>query len=476
LGIGALGPIGAAASIAGLGLTGFSAAQFLGPKIQNLKDMGLTEGGGAKEGLGQEFQARMMAINPFITNEQSRSIVQSAYRDGYSGKEFDTVTKFMAENLKDFAMTVGESRQIVQKQMVQAGATPEGIRAELEQQKGLVQGSYLSGADRGKNLMGLKSQMIDAGVSNPTAARSAAEALELFSDSQIGKGLGADMMSGAMSGDLGTQAALMNLAGITPDADYANWGEQVAGMGADGQMKALAGLAQRSGGKIGVFRDMVMKFIPSMGNLSVPQARYLYEQAMGGGKAATKAKKRLSGGTSVQDRSVGATAIAGASGGISALGGMASDVVTGNWDNIAGRDRDASWQTADEHIPLLDKLVQTQGGDPNKIEVQDDSGKWKKLQANNRDQLDALAQGGKWKLASEKGSSGRTLAEAPSMVNTNFGKQEVQVGGQVSIHVSTDPGVKATGAPKVITLTQNQMRANAGYGVATTNNPPPGDR
>jgi hypothetical protein len=62
------------------------------------------------------------------------------------------------------------------------------------------------------------------------------------------------------------------------------------------------------------------------------------------------------------------------------------------------------------------------------------------------------------------------------MASGYLGKQEVQVGGQVSIHVSTDPGVKVSSAPQTITLTQNQMKANAGWGNATTNNRPPGDR
>lgn len=474
LGIGALGPLGAAASIAGLGLTGFSAAQFLGPKVQNLKDQGLVEGGGAKEGFGQEMQARIMGLSPFLSNDQSRSIIQSALRDGYTGKEYETVTKFMADNIKDFAMTVGESREVVAKQMVQQGATPEGIRAELEQQKNLSKGSYLSFPDRKNALLGLEGQMADAGVSKATSSKASAQALEMFSDSQIGKGLGADMMSGAMSGDLGTQGAFMAMAGITPDADFSNWGEQIASMGSDGQQRILSKLARDSKGNIGVFRMMLQNFL-GMSNVTIPQARYLYEQGMGG-KASSKAKSRLSGGgTEIKDRSGAATAIAGASGGISALGGMASDLVTGNWGNIAGRDRDASWQTADEHIPLLDKLVQSQGGDPNKIEVQDGSGNWKKLQSGNKDQLEALSQGGKWKMAGEKGS-GRTLAEAPSVTNSNFGKQNVEVGGQVKIHVSTDPGVSVRNPPRTFTITQNQAQANAGWGSATVNNPPPGDR
>ena len=37
-----------------------------------------------------------MAMDPFLTNEQSRQIIQSALSEGYTGQTFDTVTKFIA--------------------------------------------------------------------------------------------------------------------------------------------------------------------------------------------------------------------------------------------------------------------------------------------------------------------------------------------------------------------------------------------
>ena len=61
-------------------------------------------------------------------------------------------------------------------------------------------------------------------------------------------------------------------------------------------------------------------------------------------------------------------------------------------------------------------------------------------------------------------------------MNSNFGKQQVEVGGSVQITVSAEPGTKVTSSPNVIKLTQNQMNANAGYGNYTMNSPAPGDR
>lgn len=475
LGIPGSGLIGAA----GLGLSAFSAAQYMGPKIQNLKDQGLVEGGGAKEGLGQEVQARIMALNPFLTNDQSRSIIQSALRDGYSGKEYETVTKFMADNIKDFAITAQESRDIIKKQMVEGGGTAEGIAAGLEQQKQLSKGSYLKFPDREKALNGLMNQMSDMGVPFDVASRASAQGLEMFSSSQLLKGFGADVMGSGMSDDPGIQAAQMQLAGIAPSNDMADWGTQLAEAGGAGTEKILKALARQSNGNIGIFRMLVQRFTGQ--NITVPQARELYKQMTGGKSVAAEADNRIQsqggaeGSDAIKMRSAGERLNAGVGSAFSFLGGTIADIATGNFSNIPARARSADFFNQTEHIPLLDKLIGGQGGDPNKILVQGADGEWQKLQPKNHDQLAALASGGKWKREGEEGN-GRTMREATGDMNNKFGKQNVEVNGAVQIHVSTDPGVKASSSSKQVILTQNQVRANAGYGTATMNNPPPGDR
>jgi hypothetical protein len=475
------GGLGMAAGAAGLGLGAFQAAQFMGPKIQNLKDQGMVQGGGAKEGLEQEMNARIMGLNPFITNDQSRSIIQSALRDGYSGKEYETVTKFMQDNIKDFAMTVQESRDVVKKQMVEGGMSPESIAASLEQQKNLSKGSYLSFPDRKNAMLSLTGQMSDMGVPGSVANKAGAQALEMFSDNQMLKGMGADMMAAGTSDDLGQQGTMMALMGITPSGDFSEWSTQIAGAGSDGQEKLLRNLASQSKGNIGTFRLMLQKF-GGLPNVTVAQAREMYARVTGGKSSSAAGQSRIdqqsgsAGSESIEKRSFGSRLIGDLSGGISAAGGKLSDLVTGNWGNIEARNRGAEWQTEEDHIPILDKLVESGGGDPNKLMVQDASGQWKKLQSGNKDQIASLANGGKWKRADDKDSTGYTLAQAGGVMNSNFGKQDVSVQGQVAIHVTTDPGVKVSGAPKTVTLTQNQIKANAGWATATMNNPPPGDR
>ena len=160
----------------------------------------------------------------------------------------------------------------------------------------------------------------------------------------------------------------------------------------------------------------------------------------------------------------------------SALGGTLADLVTGNWSNIPQRWRAADYDEQSDHIPILDKLVESQGGDPNKILVQDGSGGWNKLQPGNRDQLDALSKGGKWKRDGDGDSQGYTLAQSSSSMDPSFGRQKVEVGGSVQITVSAEQGTKVTSSPNVIRLTQNQVNANAAYGNYTMNSAAPGDR
>jgi hypothetical protein len=470
------GGFGMAASAAGMGLAGFEAAQYLGPRIQNLKDAGLVQGGGAKEGLEQEVNARIMALSPFITNDQSRSIIQSALRDGYSGKEYETVTKFMADNIKDFAISVQDSRDMVKTLMVEGGATPGAIGATLEQQKMLSKGSYISFDERKKAMSGsgIVGRAADMGVSFDTASKTVGESLEMFGDSQVTKGLATGMDAAMLSDDLSTEAVLLNLAGITPSSDFSEWSEQLMSGGAETKQKIYRAIASMSSNP-GYFRMLVKQFLGQ--DLTVPQARKLYQDIKSGKSLTAPGKNRIDSVTQgVSEQSSGERLNAGVGSAFSVLGGTIADAVTGNWGNIPGRFRGADFANQSENIPILDKIVEAQGGDPNKILVQDESGNWSKLQPKNSEQLQQLSAGGKWKRADDPSGNGYTLKEAGADKTTFGQKQNVEVQGAVQIHVSTDPGVKVSSAPRTITLTQNQVQSNAGWGNATMNNPPPGDR
>ena len=467
--------LGVAGAAAGIGLAGFEATQFAGSRLQGLKEVGLTQGGGIGEGFDAEMQARTMALNPFITNDQARSIIQGAMKGGYKGKEFETVTKFMAENLKDFAISAQESQEMIKKRMVEGGATPESIRAGLLTDKELSKSGYLSFQDRQKAVSNLSGNLADMAVPDSLGAPFARQAMEMYNDDKLISGTIGDMAD-SVSQDMGATAAVLNLQGITPSADVADRASQLAQAGTSGIQDALRKIAQMSGGNKFKFKSLIASLLKT--NLTQAQANRLYSRLMSGQDESGAAQGRIDSANetnnSIQERSAGEIFNASAGGVWDTTAGSIADIFTGNFGNIPQRFRQAGFDEQTEHIPMLDQIVAGQGGDPNKVMVQGDSG-WEKLQAGNKSQLESLTKGGKWRLASEPESNGYTLAQTQGVMDSSFGKTNVNVGGEVSLHVSADPGVKVS-APRSFSLTQNQTRSNAAYGTSTMNAPPPGDR
>ena len=120
------------AGAAGLVIGGLAATQNVGEWYQGLAAQGMQRGGGFEEGAAFEMQTRTMAMNPFISLEQSRKIMQSALSQGYTGKEFDTVTEFMTENLTKMNIDVAQSVKVLQNQVQLGGQSLAGAQAGLE--------------------------------------------------------------------------------------------------------------------------------------------------------------------------------------------------------------------------------------------------------------------------------------------------------------------------------------------------------
>ena len=93
--------LGAASLGVGAAVGGMALFQQGGQAVQGLRSMGQTRGGDFQEGLGYEMAIRSMALNPFISTDQARQIVSQGLSSGYTGKEFDTVTQFMAPQPMD---------------------------------------------------------------------------------------------------------------------------------------------------------------------------------------------------------------------------------------------------------------------------------------------------------------------------------------------------------------------------------------
>ena len=120
-----------AAGVAGLAVGAGMAVQQGGQWYQQHAAMGMQRGGGFSEGIAFEAQVRTMAMNPFISLEQSRKIMQTALSEGYTGKEFDTVTQFMAENLQKMNVDVATSVRALREQVEKGGQSLQSVQTDI---------------------------------------------------------------------------------------------------------------------------------------------------------------------------------------------------------------------------------------------------------------------------------------------------------------------------------------------------------
>ena len=118
---------GAAAGLGSVGAVATGALalneviQRLGEKVTEYSQLGSVQGGGAAEGFGYEMQARITGLNPFITTEQARTVMQMALREGFRGGNFDTVQQFMIKNFKDMGLSFSDSMDFVKTTINAAG-------------------------------------------------------------------------------------------------------------------------------------------------------------------------------------------------------------------------------------------------------------------------------------------------------------------------------------------------------------------
>lgn len=111
-----VGPIGRGLTAVGGGLMAFNAVQNLGEKITDFQQLGSVQGGDYMTGMKYEAQARIMALNPFITTQQARQAMQMALKEGFRGDNYDTVQDFMISNFKELGISMGQSMELMKAQ------------------------------------------------------------------------------------------------------------------------------------------------------------------------------------------------------------------------------------------------------------------------------------------------------------------------------------------------------------------------
>jgi hypothetical protein len=499
----------------GAAAAGYGLYQGIGGAVQGYREMGQTRGGGASEGVGYEMAIRSMAMNPFISTEQARQIISQGLSSGYSGKEFDTVTQFMANNLKDMNMSVADSMAVFKKNVTGGGMSSEGLGATMAGLKSMaaIPGTTMTQDDITSGYASASGAMINAGVSGPSASAAAASGTQIYAQYDNLKGLGSQIQESA-SNNMVTQGYIRQfggyaseLAGVDPSSVMSTLGGD---KGTNATYNTLVHFAKmfysqangRKGWAVFQFQMMLKRMFPDINWGNKTQVEQFMTQLIQNGNpypAAQEASRQATTEASqIKDRSGINRAFSGIMGAVGTVGSLAVDTGKGLWNMAAnGQDADQAFdyggtvkagQTAEYNmssgrIPIMDAIVADQGGYGN---LQVGSGdKWSSFNPNDRKQLEALRDGKmKWR-PNNSNSSGQTLADtangqgnnaggAPNMFsNEKGGPVNIGVGGVLKIEVTGDSrGIRV---PDQVRLTANQQAAQQGYGGATMNAPPPGD-
>ena len=439
---GRLGGVAKGAAILGAGAAGMGAAQSIGEEYTKYQQLGSVQGGDALTGMGYESQARLLALNPFITTQQARQAMQMALSQGFRGGDFDTVQDYMLSNFKDLGIQFSQSMAIARTNV--NNLEPGGNVAD----------SVRSSEDF---LHALKTLSADGGAALPSRvdqAQSTTEALTALGVNQgsiqrgivgLQEGFGDRPALRDTIGSIGDQVMqspqLLQLAanqqgvhGLLPGALAAGLTDK--GLDQNQILESAAGQIAKFVSGYPERLNRISAFQMLMGQQGVqldwPQASALYDKVTGDKKPSDTARENVQ--KNNQPNPLGQASV------WSMIKGVFTDAFNMDDNGIITGDKENQGNI------LSDLNARIQGQDP---------------QAKRNNEA-FLAQG----------QSRQNPPQTPQAAASGPVRTEGQVSGNVTITVDQNGRVTA---PQTIQLTGQQKSANAGYGSAQLNNAPPGD-
>jgi hypothetical protein len=509
---------GPLAGAVGIGLAGYGLVQGAGGIYQDYKNMGAVRGGGAAEGVGYEMSIRAMAMNPFISGDQSRQIVQQGLRDGYTGKEFDTVTNMVATNLKDFNMQISDSFALVRKNVIEGGQSMLGMASAMGALKDMSKDGYRSLPELQQSYAATSGALVTAGMSGTQASEAALLSGQMFKDNAVLAGTGDQIAQafGTNPQDLAImkyQGGLNVPAGLMPQAmPYMMKGDALVGGGTETIKKfALQYWNGRGKPKRGTvpYYNAVAMWGMRLQQMGLPFANEpqkveeMFNEFTSGknpvGEANKEVKEAQADQVELKTRNplqsmggglvdFGATALGEASDIIGQVGGSVADFFTGNSGNIDDRWRGLGSRTLDRmadngsvspyRISALENIQRTYGS--RGFEIIDANQQVQKMNYNSKEQMEKLSSGElRWRPKGSDGA-GYTLSQTPGVGGEDlkkFAGGKTEVTGAVTITLTPEAQklLQVQGGGNKVQLTTHEQQANAGYGQATLNNAPPGE-
>lgn len=261
---GTAGTLVRGAGVAGLAVGGAMAVQSAGEWYQGMRAQGAQRGGGFGEGMSFEMGVRSMAMNPFISMEQSRKIMQTAMSEGYTGREFDTMTQYMAENLRKMNVDVATSMGVVRNNVIQGGQSLAAAQWDLQTAGALARdpnavqtsAQFVSQWQQGTQ------QLVQQGAEGQGASELSLQATALFADNRMLQGIGGNMIEALTTNPLAQQRLMNQFPEYQgPPSGIIDYAMQNGG----GVTEALSGESQ--------FLDDLARRLSEQFNSDVPGAR-----------------------------------------------------------------------------------------------------------------------------------------------------------------------------------------------------------
>lgn len=451
-------PAGAVTAGVGAGAAAFGVAQNLGERYTQFQQLGSVQGGDAMTGMKYEAQARIMALNPFITTQQARQAMQMALKEGFRGDNYDTVQDFMIQNFKDLGVSMGQSMELMKSQVkgLSEDDDQSGVKSDLAETINTMKELSAEGGsslpERINQLQEVSEVLASKGFSPESINRSAIGLQEGYGDSMaLRDSIGSisnqvadsDMLNVLAGQQVGITGRLPGVTGkALSDAGYDQ--DEILFMAA----KTVAGYASGFPEKI----DRIGNFMMMMGQYGVSEiandyekAEALYDKVTGEESPVARANNRVA--------RQGKTQTGG--------GGMRSP---SGGPVTSSNPADADWNRRhDNYTPS-----------ENAAGMAEDFEKAGRGSPSFAPSSAAMDQAGVASMASMYSPSGNPTPPIPqstAQVQQTINTQGV-VTGEVRITVDQQGRV---GAPSVIQLTGTQKAANSGYSSSQLNNAPPGD-
>lgn len=221
---GIVSKLGTVGTVLTAAIAGFKIFEQGGKMVQDARNVASIRGGAAGEGFQTEARAKLLAMNPFISQDQARQIYQAVLSDGYadaSGSGADNVIDFMKSNIESLNMSVAESAKTLRSAILgtgdgsQKGVTQalDTLRTQLDAIRDISKEGVISQPEFRAKAGALRDQLIDQGVSTDAAGAEGIGMENMFSGDRIMAGMMGDIQGNMMSNPALAGAMMRNFGG-----------------------------------------------------------------------------------------------------------------------------------------------------------------------------------------------------------------------------------------------------------------------